>query len=363
MSHLSGHAVVPSGKRNHKRRTAFATAGALLAAAAAAVVPFESAAAAPKDDACVLQELPMPDDKYFSIVTGMSTDSEFIVYRAYPAQISGDERYPYLYANGEAIEVPMPGIEQILSDVNGNGLAVGSAYVDGVELPYAYHDGLVAELAANEGGAAKGVNDHGDIVGVDGLGNPVVWRLGQTKPEVLPLPEGAVTGQAASIGEDGTIVGSYEDPATGGTRAYVWHPDGTGEALPLPADVDPADLYANYASDISGDWAAGYIATPELEAGVRWNLDDGTVEILDMVYAPAVSDDGTSVGEATPHAAYQEAGGKTVALPGVTDPADNWFGDTATEISADGELLAGQVYAGQDEADWHILKAVTWTCD
>lgn len=76
--------------RNFKRRSAFAVSSALLAAAAAAVVPFQSANAAPADDECVLQELPMPADKYFSVVSAMSDDGELMAGQVYAGQDAAD---------------------------------------------------------------------------------------------------------------------------------------------------------------------------------------------------------------------------------------------------------------------------------
>lgn len=347
---------------NRKRRSAFLVGSALIAAAAAAAVPLQAANAAPEgDDECVLQELPMPDDRVFSIVTGMSPEGDVIAYRVYDLQ--SWDRVPYLYEDGEATAVPLPGEEQILHDVNEDGLAAGSAFVDGIELPYVYRDGVVAELAANDGGAATGVNEDGDIVGYSGQRPrvPVVWRDGEVKPVELPLPERAASGQASAIDDDGTIVGFYEDATTGNFVPYVWHPDGTGEALPMPEGIDPAEAHS-YASDVADGWVSGYLSADAV-SGIRWNLDEGTAEIVDLDYSPAVNEEGTVAGDTTPNAAYQEEDGKAVALPGLIDPADNWFGDLATEIDDDGEVLAGQAFAGEDADGHHLLKAVVWTCD
>ncbi|MFB9661928.1 hypothetical protein ACFQS3_04315 [Glycomyces mayteni] len=346
-------------------RRALAAGGALTAAAAAAaVMPVQAAVAAPGEEACVLQELPMPEDKYFSIVTGMSGDGGVVAYRAYPAGLETYERYPYLYEDGEVTEVPMPGEDQSLNGVNEDGVAVGSAWVDGVVLPYVYKDGVLTELAANDGGGASDVNDDGDIVGMNGQDVlvPVVWREGRVKPEALPLPEGASSGSAGAIDEDGNIAGgvAYDD----GTRApYVWHADGTGEELALPDWVDPAEVMAFAANDIAGEWVSGYLLTAEEENAVRWNLEDGTVEVLKLNYAPAINEDGLTGGARDPEAAVVNADSELTFLPGLVDPARNWFGDMVSEVSEDGERLAGQVFAGEDEAGNHILKAVLWECD
>lgn len=371
MSNTVGHTVEDAAAHTAprpsaaKRRTAFALSGALAAAVVA--FPFQSASAAPAgDDSCVLEELPMPEGLYFSLVTGMSTDGSVIAYRAYPAGLEGDERYPYLYRDGEMVPVPIPGLDQNVTDVNSEGLAVGVSYVDDVMLPYVFRDGEVTELAVNDGGAATGVNEAGDIVGIGGQYPrvPIVWRDGEVKPQTLPLPDNASEGFANAIDEDGTIVGAYVDSETGNARPYVWHPDGTGEELAIPEGFDPATAILS-TSGVAEEWVVGNLLTPDTEAAVRWNLEDGTVEVLDLVYAPAINEEGTAVGQDlnAVDAAYQEEDEKAAALPGLSDPADNWFGDIATEIDEDGELLAGQVYAGEDETGAHILKAVVWDCD
>ncbi|WP_335987865.1 hypothetical protein [Glycomyces sp. MUSA5-2] len=343
-------------------RKAAVSAVAFAAAAGAAVLPAQAAAAA-QPEACILQELPMPKGLYFSFVTGMSPDGSVIAYRAYPAGQGGYERYPLLFQDGEMTEVPIPGEDQQVADVNSAGLGVGLTFLDGVELPYVYRDGKVAELPAEDGGAAYGVNEDGDIVGFQGQfpNTPVIWRDGEKEPAVLALPANATSGQARAIDADGTVVGFYEEAGTGNFKPYVWHSDGTGEDLPMPEGVDPATAHS-YPNQITDGWIGGYLNTPDATTGIRWNLADGTAEVLGLGTAAGINGEGTAVGDTDPFAAYQEVDGKPVELPGVTDPADNYFGDSAVEISPDGSLIAGHVYAGEDEYGWHILKAVTWTC-
>ncbi|MEU6857923.1 hypothetical protein AB0B28_03460 [Glycomyces sp. NPDC046736] len=350
-----------------RRARLFAGTAALAAVAAAALSATAAEAAEPADGAaCEITELPMPRDTYFSIVTGMSEDGSAIAYRAYPVGISGDERYPMVYLDGEATEVVMPGVEQLLNDVNSSGTAVGRSLVDNVDKPYVWQDGVLTEL--DGAGSANGINESGDIVGSVGGDEwwlPALWPAGKTEPVELPVPEGTLWGSADEIRDDGTVIGTlgiqFDEDGIDVSTPYVWHPDGTGEALPAPEGFGKEDVL--YTLDLAGDWATGYVLTPEYEGGVRWNLAEGTVEVLDMVYAPGVNAEGTAAGEGYPSAVYQPAGGEVVELPGLTAPEDNWFGDMATEIDPTGKLLAGQVYAGDDEYDWHILKAVTWTCE
>ncbi|MCD0444835.1 hypothetical protein LO763_14550 [Glycomyces sp. A-F 0318] len=353
-----------TAKRTTKGRKAFMAATAVAAAAGAITLPVQGAAAAETGapQACAIETLPIPEGLRFTFVTGMSDDGSVVAYRAYPAD-HGYERYPLLYADGEVTEVPIPGEDQQIADVNASGDGAGFTFLDGV-VPYAWRDGALVELAAEDGGEANGINERGDIAGARGQYPqvPVVWPAGGEKPVDLPLPEGAGSGTATDIGEDGTVVGYYED-AEGDFTPYAWDADGTGAHLPLPDGVDPATAHA-YVSDLNGDWASGYLSAPGLDGvGVVWNLAEGTAEVTGLGGPVAVSAKGTAAGDAFPHAAYQDQGGKPVELPGVWDPAENYFGDRADQISADGSVIAGNVYAGEDADGRHVLNAVVWDCD
>lgn len=357
-------------RRIRGRRTLLAGTAALAAVAAAALSASAAGAetAEPVADpaACDIAVLPMPGDTYFSIVTGMSDDGSAIAYRAYPVGLEGEERYPMVYLDGEAHKVSMPGTDQTLTDINSSGTAVGSSWVDDLPVTYVWEDDVLTRLT--DKGTAAAINENGDIVGSveeDGSRIPVIWPAGETEPVGLAVPEGTVDGWASAVEDDGTVVGALriliEGTDLSVSTPYLWHPDCTGERLPVPEVVGKEDFIST--ADINGDWVIGNLFTPTLEAGVRWNLADGTVEVLDILGAFSVDAEGTASGDLPPAAGYQTADGELVELPGVTDPVDNWFGDIATEIDTTGDFLAGQVFAGEDEYGMHILKAVTWTCE
>lgn len=341
-------------------------ATAVAAAAGAITLPAQGAAAAETgtDQTCAIETLPIPDGVLFTFTTGMSDDGSVIAYRAYPAD-HGNERFPLLYSDGEVTEVPIPGLDQQIADVNSSGDGAGYGFLgEGAVVPYAWLDGELVELGAEGGGQANGINEHGDIVGARGdyPQVPVVWAAGESKPVDLALPEGAGSGTATEIGDDGRIVGSYED-AEGDFVPYAWDAEGDGAPLPMPEGVDPATVHS-YVKDLNGDWASGYLSSDTLEAvGVVWNLAEGTATVTDLGGPAAVSAKGTAAGDAFPYAGYQPVDGKVVELPGVSDPADNYFGDQADQISADGSVIAGSVYVGEDADGWHILNAVVWNCE
>ncbi|MCD0447231.1 hypothetical protein LO763_26805 [Glycomyces sp. A-F 0318] len=360
--------------RRFKARSAVAAAaaGAAVAATTAYAVQFASADETAPEAApsCVLETLPIPEGLVSTNVSGMSDDGSVIAYYALPLDQSwpdGLGAHPRLYADGAVTEVPMPGDHPRLHDVNASGTAAGYTTVDGYDVPYVWRDGELSELPAEEdGGRAHGINERGDVAGVDRRGAqdvPVVWPADGSGPVDLALPEEAYAGAAYDIGDDGTVVGAYYDGA-GGSKPYLWHPDGTGAGLPAPEGVDLADI-SSIAMDLNGDWASGQLFAPGLgfaSTGVRWNLAEGTAEMTELDYSVAVSADGTVAGHRPDvrTAAYQ-VGGTVFDLPGVADHGGRGE-DGADEISADGSLIAGHVFVGVDDADLNVYNAVLWTC-
>lgn len=353
-------------KRTFKGRRPLAATAALLAAGAAfpAQAAWAEEPAGEPRAACVFEKLPIPEGLEFTFTTGMSDDGSVIAYRAYPLDANGDwERFPFLYADGEATAIPLEGQDQVIADVNSSGTAAASTYLDEGQVPYVWSDGELTRLNGGNG-EANGINENGDIVG-GLLGEvdlyPVVWPKGAAKPTELPMPDNAAWGSAVGIDEEGTIVGLYSDAETGDFKSYVWYADGTAAELPMPDGIDPATAHS-YPTDIKGDWVSGYLNTPDGGVtGVRWNLADGTAEDLQLDNARSIALDGTAAGSVEPAAAVQ-SGDEVTELPGVVDPADNWFGDTVDAISADGSVLAGHVYTGENEFG-HVLNSGIWTCE
>ena len=71
--------------------------------------------------------------------------------------------------------------------------------------------GKVAQLDTEDGGEANAVNEHNDVVGARGQYPqvPVFWPGFQGTMIDLPLPEGAGSGTATEINDEGVIVGYY----------------------------------------------------------------------------------------------------------------------------------------------------------
>ncbi|MFC0623392.1 hypothetical protein [Kribbella deserti] len=365
--------------RRFKARKAI-TATAVVAAltTTALTAPLTSAAQDTPEAArtCALKTLPIPTGLLHTKVTGMSRDGSVVAYYAVPFDHNEPPRYPYLYANGKATKVPMPGEGQVLADVTSKGVAVGYAKVNDAWLPYVWRDGKLTRLLGGRG-FAYGINEKGDIVGElwGPAGDPgnnetgaTVWRAGTTNPVRLPLPKNAVRGSATAVANDGRIVGhvTMGGDLSGDTLPYIWNVNGTGRFLPMPAGVQLADANA-HPMEINGDWVGGYLHAPGITApGIRWNLAKGTAEMTKLgrdYEKVGIGPDGTTVGVLynTPTAAYQ-TGDTVFKLPGALDPAasSNW--DNAEAISADGSIIAGSVHVGLGANGYNNWNAVIWTC-
>jgi hypothetical protein len=376
-------AISPTGREDDNMQTTVQrrstwrralTAGISVAAVSGATVfgvQFASAGEAPATaQTCGREALPIPEGLVSTRVSGMSDDGSVIAYYALPLDQSwpdGLGAFPRLYAGGEVTEVDMPGDHPRLYDVNASGEAAGYSVVDGRETPYVWSGGVLTELTVIEdSGRAMGINERGDVVGSSWSfegGIPVMWPADGSGPVELAIPEGSRSGVAHDIGDDGTAVGAvYNENGT--ATAYLWHPDGTGEALPAPEGAEPGEGFS-IAVDVNGDWVSGTFFVPGSGAaatGTRWNLAEGTAEVTELDDQVAVSAEGTVAGYTlgtVTKAAYQE-GETVVELPGVAVP--EFGGDTAAEISADGTRIAGDVYIETDDAGLPVTNAVVWTC-
>ena len=361
-------------RRFTTRRTVAATAAvAAVGASAAFSVQLASADESTPEamQACAMETLPIPEGLPSTSITAMSDDGSVIAYVARPLDQSDPDGLPpqqLLYSDGELTEVPMLNDYAVIREVNSAGVGVGWTFRSPNYVPYVWRDGELSELPTVDGGSAHAINEHGDIVGSrDGDRGPlpVVWPADGSGPVDLRLPDHADWwGEAMAVGDDGTVLGhyGYEEGDTLSFKPYIWQPDGTGTELPAPDGIDPADARGEV-TDMNGDWASGYGWGADTN-GIRWNLAEGTAEMTELDDALAVSAEGTVAGHIadSPIAAYQ-SGETVVELPGIVDPADNYAGDAAKEISADGSLIAGDVFVGTEDAEGSpVTNAVTWTC-
>jgi hypothetical protein len=195
----------------------------------------------------------------------------------------------------------------------------------------------------------RDMNDRGDIVGSVRFDDPVavVWPAGHPdKPRVLESPD-HLNSSPAGIADDGTVVGEV---FAGTSRApYLWHADGTGEYLPLPAEwATPAQ--APWGSGeggavvlLAGDWAVG--------PSVRWNIRTGRADLIKGLYVQGVPDMYGRLFGTTPPPELRPV----VWINGTIEPIPQPAGERVdtTLIRLDGRHLSGQNPAGH----W-----IEWTC-
>jgi hypothetical protein len=208
-----------------------------------------------------------------------------------------------------------------------------------VERGWVYRNGRFTELKL-PGGATHlsliDINETGDILGSVDTGKAggyegVVWPAGHPdRPRLLKAPAGKLA-RGAGIAWDGSVVGVVIDQ--GRSTPYLWHPDGTGEPLPVPAELGQ-DVEV---SNLTGDWAVG----PK----VRWNIRTRHADVINGMDNWSVVDVYGRVFGTTDTAERQAV----VWINGTVEPlpADFKF------VRNDGRQLLGQASTGE----W-----IRWTC-
>jgi uncharacterized membrane protein len=321
-----------------------------------------SAPPATPPTACTLERLPVPDREPMALVSGGDPTGRYLVGRSYP---KGGGYQAVIWHDGTPQKVMLPGdLEESLRDVNSKGTAVGWSFAGGEgdsgPVPYAYHDGKVSKLPGVRRGSALAVNEAGAVVGDDDSGHPLVWPSVTAAPIRLPVPAGASGGTAVDIDEDGTTVGNI-----GENQAYVWFPDGTHRALPVP-DLDGKPGAVTRVFAIRNGWATGLASHEDAAKGlpasgggvsVRWHVRTGEVIALDGLTgsADATNAQGWQVGIGRRDRAVLIAGETTVTLPDLAKPGE--LSTIANTLSDDGRTIAGQ---SDDATD--TIQPVVWHC-
>lgn len=341
--------------------SAWALPIAVMVATAGAVGTGSAASAAPPA-ACAIERLAEDKSWSMSIVTGADPTGKYIAGRGYPADPHGDlTRYPVIWENGKPTAVDVPGIDQTLGDVNASGTAVATGYDPDTWAPLApwvYTGGRLLSLPGVDSGAARGINNRGDVVGVSQAPavGPVWWSAYSTGfgPVWLPLPDGALSAEAYDIDEDGTIVGTYTDKE-GVDHGHVWLPGGREiKELPLPKGYGPMSR----AFTIRDGWITGLTGGDTGLVGLRWHLSTGEVRVYPQF--DIRPHDGNAQGwlvgaDPTGRGLFVSDDGD-LPLPGLAEPGTG-LGDIATTLSDDGRTIGGQASDKEGE-----LRAVRWTC-
>ena len=326
--------------------------------AASATLPSPSPTTPAGPSACTLQRLPVPAGQPpKSLVTGGDPTGRYVLGRSYP----GGQSHPLLiWDNGQVRTVAMTGQDQELVDINSTGtVAVGNSFVgpkSDQETAWVYHDGVMTRLPGNDTSVA-GVNDRGVMVGQAG-GKPVTWASPTSAPTALSVPAGW-TGAVSAIDENGTMVGSVSPSGPGeAATPYLWHPDGSGEPLPMPV-VNGQPVTLAMARAIRGDWVVGWAGLDVDKAryvyAPRWNLRTGKVDTDTFPgLAYSVNASGWVAGESGP-AAMLGTGGERLTLPDL-GATGTLVVNIAYTVSDDGAVLAGQAQTANGDpvaVEWH----------
>jgi len=284
---------------------------------------------------------------------------------------------PAAHANRYAIEDL--GLNVVPYDLNDKGDVAGAKNTKAIEFRAGRKNGL--EFAAN-GGAAVGVNANGDAVGTLGL-TPILWtRFGHR--HVLALPGGATIGDATSVADNRTAVGTYvRSDDLEHEHCFRTLEDGTSTDL---GSFEHGGICIPLAIDSAGDIIVGAasIGTPPFGAFQAFMWRDGVLADLgtlggDASEALGINSQGKIVGRATVsdggagHAfVWHQGKMKDIGTSSVfTDTSANAINDKGVIVGdaypKDGRAVAarfaeGAVISLEDEVvnldDWGLVIAV-----
>nr|MDT0657838.1 hypothetical protein [Micromonospora sp. DSM 115978] len=358
--HAAGSATsahpAPTGAATASSGTASPGAPATYGGARAEAVP------PPRKCGAILLEV--PGGVSMSLVTGMDPTGRVILGRSYPA--GGDGSYPMLiWRDGKPAEVKVPGDDQILSDADSTGVAVGWGYLDGGSRAFVVRDGRTSELLGGKSGQAVAINEAGRIAGTLDGSQPVVWPSESDRPVTLALPKVTWSGEAVDIDEDGTVVAAVlgvngDDQV----RAYLWTSDGSGRLLPLPT-VQGKPAVSFRPLSVRNGWVTGLAAmtaggTDQATVPVRYNLATGTfVDFPDLALGPRAGNaQGWVVGSTDAGHAGLLTDSGLLLLPDFAKPRES-TSNLALAVSDDGRTIVGQAEARDGSGQ---PRAMVWRC-
>lgn len=307
---------------------------------------------------CAVSLLPVPSGyPSKSLVTGGDPTGRYHLGRVYPSggaqAVIWDERSPKA--------VDLPGSDDTLSDVNSAGLAVGSSFSGDAQVAWAYRNGRATRLKGGNASAIA-VNERGEIAGTVGE-RPVIWRTATAEPEFLALPKGIATGQVRGIDEDGTVAGNAVGPGDA-SAAYVWRPDGTPQALKLPATTPQGVPDGSAAYTVRNGRVGGEAqVTVDNGAGrymfaVVWDLRTGDVKLTPQIAPQAqINTRGWLAGRGEQQLVLLT---DTAVVP-LPLPGGAGLGryDQAETVNDNGTLIAGQINSASSTS---AIRALLWTC-
>jgi uncharacterized membrane protein len=181
---------------------------------------------------------------------------------------NGTTLRPARWTNGlkELLALPVGVAVGRAWDVNASGTVVGHGHdITLREYPLRWNSSGVAILGdLGQGGAAKGVNGHGLVVGYVKSGSthlPARWSASGSVT-TLALPAGYVSGFAEHVNSAGDIIGTVRD-GLGNDMAWLWRANGASLAVgsTLTGISRGIDIASSGAAAVWGITAAtGYAA-------------------------------------------------------------------------------------------------------
>jgi hypothetical protein len=238
------------------------------------------------------------------------------------------------------------GVPSRLQVTNANRAGDFAGVSVNVDRGWVYRDGRFSALKLPTGAthiSLVDMNEAGDLLGAVDLGHPhgyqaVVWPAGRPdRPRLLEAPEGQLA-QPTGIAWDGTIVGQVRGGDT--VTPYLWHPDGTGEPLPVPAELGRRVEVDR----LMGDWAIGH-------PGVRWNIRTRHADVITGLELGGVVDMYGRI-----YGTSEADGRQVVWVNGTLQPIPETFQGARADVQlvrSDGRRLSGRSTSG----GW-----VRWDC-
>ncbi len=390
--------AVLDGRRRTRRRAlvragALAMAVGLLAGAALGVVAHQSppgggaatvmpslapsvtpsasqaAQAPPAPASCAVQRLPAPPGHQGVIVMGGDPSGRYLVGRSFGTD---GNYHPLLWTDGALLQLDTKGTDAEVDGISVNSSGVvawsaGQSSGDGyVYRTYRYAAGKVTELAAAKGFRVLRVDGSGTVYGIDeasadGTGHVRLVTVPVTgSPGVRDLQRTDTQGTPSvyDVGGDGTAVGvaanPKDAPGSAPSVGVYWRPGGPLAPLPVPSGA----ANGTRPVAIAGSWIAG-LTRPETDrtGGVRWNLDTGTVDLVeDVPTIEAINRYGWVVGEDARAQPVALLGDRLIRLPVPPGTVSGGAGAMAMTVSADGRVIGGQTSLPES------VVAVRWTC-
>jgi probable HAF family extracellular repeat protein len=240
-----------------------------------------------------------------------------------------------------------PGSDSYAYGINGEGVIVGTSYVNGQAHGTLWSGSSVTDLGA--GVYAMGINDAGTIVGSNGH----AFRMVNGVYQDLGTVAGGDWSAAYAVNDSGTAVGC-SDLASGLMRAMIWNPDGSvvqlgtlGGANSYATDVNDSGEVVGHAATASG-YEHAFL---EIGGGMQdlGTLDGGSS------YAYGINASGTIVGYSWGEnddnpSAFIYLGGVIQDLNSMIAGGSGWQLQEAYGINASGEIVGVGLLNGQSTA-------------